>query len=342
MAKIKWLALIGCVSLSSMCVHAAEQPAAKPAESRAVTQKELEAAQRRLDAAAREVARLSQSLSEGMMPDVMFRQALPHRAMLGINLGPRHGSNREDGVDVASVSPGGAADQAGLKAGDVLTQINGKPLTRSSDSSARDKLLQEMQNVDPGQQVKLQYRRDGKLAAVMLTAQPVRDILMAMPPDMPLPPVAVHAPGFRFFTHRIGAFGDLELVSLTPKLGKYFGTDQGLLVVRAPAEAKLPIEEGDVIQDIDGRKPTSPSHAMRILSSYQGGEKIKIGVLRDHRRMSIDTTAPEGNGDMEFERGMPPPPPGTRARPGFEGATFEQELPDLPLEFEQGSEGIAT
>jgi S1-C subfamily serine protease len=343
MAKINWWALIAGASLISTYAHAAEQQAQKPAESREETQKKLEAAQQRLDAAAREVAQLSQSLSEGMMPDIMFRQGFPHRAMLGINLGPRQGSNREDGVDVASVSPGGPADQAGLKAGDVLTQINGKTLNRSNESSARDKLLLEMQNVNPGQDVKLQFRRAGKTSTATLKAQPVHDMLMTMPPEMPVPPVALHAPGFRFFTHRIGPFGDLELVSLTPKLGKYFGTDQGLLVVRVPQEAKLQIEEGDVIQDIDGRKPTSPSHAMRILSSYQGGEKIKIGVLRDRKRVTVDTTAPEGNGDMEFDGGSPPPPPGVHARPGLEGATFELEIPDLPSEFEQERfEDIAT
>ena len=34
-----------------------------------------------------------------------------------------------------------------------------------------------------------------------------------------------------------GVFGSAELVPMTPKLGQYFGTRHGLLVVRAPTTA---------------------------------------------------------------------------------------------------------
>src|SRR4051812_16811702 len=116
---------IGVCALGAHLASAADTQAPKGEPSREETQRQLEAAQKRLDAAAREVAQLSQSLSEGMMPDVMRLQGFPHRAMLGINLGLRESSVREDGVEVASVSPGGPAEQAGIKAGDVLTKING-------------------------------------------------------------------------------------------------------------------------------------------------------------------------------------------------------------------------
>jgi len=90
-----------------------------------------------------------------------------------------------------------------------------------------------------------------------------------------------------------GVFGSAELVPMTPKLGQYFGTDTGLLVVRAPDDSRLKLEDGDVIVDIDGRTPSSPSHALRILSSYQPGEKLKLNVLRAKKRMSFEITVPE-------------------------------------------------
>ena len=62
-------------------------------------------------------------------------------------------------------------------------------------------------------------------------------------------------------------FRALELVPVTPKLGQYFGTDKGLLVVRAPAEAGAKLEEGDVLLTIGGRTPENPRHAFRILGS---------------------------------------------------------------------------
>ena len=103
-----------------------------------------------------------------------------------------------------------------------------------------------------------------------------------------------------------GPLGEMELVSLTPQLGRYFGTDKGVLVVRAPKDFKL--EDGDVILAIDGRAPTSGSHATRILGSYQPGEKIAIKVMRQQKTVNVDTTLPE--------RG----PPGTRGARDMKGS----------------------
>ena len=66
-----------------------------------------------------------------------------------------------------------------------------------------------------------------------------------------------------------GEFGGIELASITPKLGAYFGTNEGVLVVQAPENEVFKLEDGDVIQSIDGRKPDDGAHALRILRSYQ-------------------------------------------------------------------------
>ncbi len=66
-----------------------------------------------------------------------------------------------------------------------------------------------------------------------------------------------------------------------------------MLVVRAPSDARLRLEEGDVIVDIDGRVPSSPAHAMQILASYQAGEMLKLNVLRMKKRINFDITIPE-------------------------------------------------
>ena len=88
-------------------------------------------------------------------------------------------------------------------------------------------------------------------------------------------------------------FRSLELVPITPKLGQYFGTDKGLLVVRAPAAAGSKLEEGDVILTIGGRTPENPRHAFRILGSYQPSEQVKVEVLRQRKRMTVEMQVPE-------------------------------------------------
>lgn len=261
--------------------------------SRAATEQKLEAAQKRLDEAAREVAELSMSLSDHVIPHVRaFRAGGPPHAVLGVNVGRGEGKDIDDGVTIASVSPGGGADKAGLKANDVIVELNGKSLRREGDQSPRAKLLAGMREVKPGDKVSVRYRRADKVNTATVVAEAPHDRLFTRAfafrgePGMPLPHMSV----LRSFE---GAFGSAELVPMTPKLGQYFGTEQGLLVVRAPDDARLKLEEGDVILDIDGRTPTSVGHALRILSSYQAGEKLKLNVLRAKKKMSFDITVPE-------------------------------------------------
>jgi len=87
-------------------------------------------------------------------------------------------------------------------------------------------------------------------------------------------------------------WGDLELVNLNPDLGEYFGTKEGVLVVKAPGDSSLPVRSGDVILSIAGRKPTSPSHAMRILHSYEAGETVSLDIVRKQKRMTVTWKVP--------------------------------------------------
>lgn len=273
------------------------------AESREVLQHKLEEAQKRLDTAAREVAELSMSLSDGFVPAPPLPPPPPNSGFLGIVLAA-DGGNRTEGVEVASVSPGGGAAQAGIKPGDVLIQIDGESLAREGSTSPHEKLLAYMRTVKPDQKVKVRYKRGDKTHDAEVVARPMRNHVFTF---SGAPSVGTHA-----FVHRLpeigfrradGVFGSAELVAITPKLGQYFGTDKGLLVVRAPDDSRLKIEEGDVILDIDGRVPSSPSHAFRILSSYQGGEKLKLSVLRQKKKLTFEIVIPEDQGRSEMRPG---------------------------------------
>lgn len=284
----------------------------KAEPSRAEMEQKLEAAQKRLDEAAREVADLSMSLSDHVMsPMHAFRAGRPPHAVLGVNLGRRDEKAADDGVEIASVSPGGGADKAGLKANDVIVELNGRSLKREGDQSPREKLLAGMREVKPGDKVSVRYRRDSKVNTATVTAEAPHDHVFTRAFAARGAP-GMHFPNMAFLRRFDGAFGSAELVPMTPKLGQYFGTDQGLLVVRAPDDARLKLEEGDVILDIDGRTPKNASHALRILGSYQPGEQVKLNVLRAKKKMTFDITVPESSwekpvgrlGAPDFEIGM--------------------------------------
>jgi len=99
-------------------------------------------------------------------------------------------------------------------------------------------------------------------------------------------------PGMDFEFSFGSPWGDLELASLNADLGEYFGTRDGVLVVRAPADSGLPLKGGDVILSIGGRKPTSPTHAMRILRSYDEGETVSVEIMRKQKRMTLAWKVP--------------------------------------------------
>src|SRR5579863_1677533 len=69
----------------------------------------------------------------------------------------------KNGVLVQTVQPGGPADKAGLKAGDIITQIDGRGVKDGDD------LVNEIASRRPGSTVRLGYMRDGKQGDTTVT-----------------------------------------------------------------------------------------------------------------------------------------------------------------------------
>jgi S1-C subfamily serine protease len=80
----------------------------------------------------------------------------------------------------------------------------------------------------------------------------------------------------------------LELAPLNPRLGSYFGTSEGVLVVDVGDPAPLGLKAGDVVLSVDGRKPADPGHLMRILRSYGPGESARLEIMRQRKRMTLE------------------------------------------------------
>jgi predicted metalloprotease with PDZ domain len=257
---------------------------AAPADSKANLEAQLEAARRELEQAAHEVARLSAELSGQLIDRAVIPYIEPH-AIIGVQLERATGA---PGARVREVSPGGPAAEAGIRPGDVITAVNGAEL--SSGEPTRQ-VVRIMRDVRPDTRVSVRVMRDGKVHDYLLTAREAPGPL-DLPSLLDLPALPEVRGAFMF--HR--PLMDMELATLTPRLGSYFGSDKGVLVVRAPADGALKLEDGDVILAIDGREPTSGSHATRILGSYQPGEKIVLRILRQHKTLQLDATLPPNSG----------------------------------------------
>ena len=284
---------------------------------RAALEQQLQAARAQLDRSAREVAELSRQLYGGGTGDfARFMHGGPRGSMLGINIGG--GAPREEGVEVMGVSPGGPAEGAGLRVGDVVVAVNGQALRRTGERPASLQLVEYLRAIAPGTAVKVEYLRDGKRHTASVTTATAEPPVMRVLRERMAGPLGDHPPLLPGFEGMLGPrrpFGGLELVPMTSKLGAYFGTDRGLLVVRAPQGEGLPLEEGDVLQTIGGRTPETPGHAFRILQSYQPGEKVKLGVLRQRKSLVLEATVPAAASDGEGPRPVRPPPPPPAPRP---------------------------
>ena len=264
---------------------------------------EVEVRMREAEAALAEAAQQVAELSIRQLPRVATIERIMrggHGPVLGITIGADDDDGPVEGVAILGVSPGGAAAESGLRAGDIITAINSELLTADNDREANEKLLDFMQGVEEGDELTIEYLRNGKSQTVEVSPRSMHGGVFAFEfdgsdfsaPGFPVRPNAREFENFLWISGGSG-LGDMELVKLTERLGSYFGTDEGLLIVRAPKNEELKLQDGDVIQSIDGRSPTSVNHAMRILGSYQSGETVNIEIMRDKRKRTISIDVPD-------------------------------------------------
>jgi len=210
------------------------------------------------------------------------------------------------GARIEGITPGGPAEKAGLKAGDVITRFNttslgGARAEQDEDSGPGMKLIELAHSLEPGDTAQIEYRRGNDSRKATIVAEDLGGALamgdlhgrLQQLEEM-MPRVRV-GPGDAFEFAFGSPWGGIELVKLNPDLGDYFGTREGVLVVRAPEDSTLSLKGGDVILSIGGRKPSSPEQAMRILRSYDTDETVTLDVMRKQKHVTVNWKVPDEN-----------------------------------------------
>src|SRR5204862_7681241 len=100
------------------------------------------------------------------------------------------------GAKIEGVTPGGPADKAGLKVGDVITKFNGTSLaaakTEDEDESGPGRKLVELaRKLAPDDTVQVEYRRGNDTKQATLVAA---DLGPRVRTEMPGPPAIARAP----------------------------------------------------------------------------------------------------------------------------------------------------
>ena len=287
------------------------------------------------------------ALPEQQFADMLV--ALQERAKgarLGISLG-NWADGPVEGLNVLSVSPGGPAEKAGLRSEDLLTSINGESLAGPSGEQSYEQLRDMLAETEPGSEVSVGYRRDGDDQEIRIKTDAWTQIVAGRSLTAPRRfgeraegwarrlansfsgadvdvEVDVDDGGGRArrevrvrrvptdllsFSDMAWRLGGLQVAELTPALGEYFGVNEGLLVVRAPENMDIGLEDGDVIRKIGGRTFRDARQATRILRSYEPGEEVELEVTRHKRSRTVRFELPERPGSVTRGNLLSPPAP---------------------------------
>lgn len=228
-------------------------------------------------------------------------------------------NSEDDGVRITGVVSGSPAEAAGLKVGDLMTELDGRDIGAEATSGA------SIMDHRPGDRVTVTVERDGKklklpvtlgsrpgsmeidldedmtpfgLAGDLLGGLHELKGLEALKSLRGLPcvtdPADCVGSGFSF------AFGEkprlgVLLESMSPQLAEYFGTEagKGLLVMDVVAEtpaARAGVKAGDVLLRVGTQDIRQASDVRTGLQDVSKGESATVEVLRRGRREAITVT----------------------------------------------------
>jgi serine protease Do len=169
----------------------------------------------------------------------------------------------EKGALVREVMPGSPAEKAGVKLGDVIEKVDGRPMEGSS-AVQREVLTKKI-----GQKVDLSVWRDGKETHLAMTTA-----------ELPGDKEGAHAQNERGAAKaKLG----LGLQSLTPDLAERMGISRsakGAVITQvrpnSPAQ-EAGLKEGDIVVEVDRRPVANAEEATRLLSADRpGGHLMRV------------------------------------------------------------------
>ncbi len=208
------------------------------------------------------------------------------KAMLGVMTDP---TSEKVGALVKDVTPGSAAEKAGLQSGDVITRVDGKAI-----KDPQMLVMEIMAQHDAGDVVTINYERNGKQQTTQAKLMPV-DPKIGMrhfrfdPEDGDMPNMMLR--GFPF-----AAGVDMNE---TPKLGvsaedRADGEGVRVLGVKpGSAAASAGIKEGDVVTRLDREKVGSVDELQMKLRSMKGGDKVQLEYQRAGKLTTTDVLLPK-------------------------------------------------
>jgi len=207
-------------------------------------------------------------------------QSLDEDLASGLKLGSKRG------VLVNDVSPGGPADRAGIRRGDVILEFEG---TEVKDA---DHLQSLVAGRDPGSPATLRIHRDGKDRKVSAG--------LGERPSNPQQAMrgGSESEGDQETKSTPAASLGFSVEPLTPALARehgYTGEGGGVVggVDRGGPASQKNIRRGDLIQEVNGKAITSVKEFEAAIKDLKPGEAALLLILRDETTFFTAVRVPE-------------------------------------------------
>jgi serine protease Do len=183
----------------------------------------------------------------------------------------------EHGVVVNQVEPRSPAERAGLKRGDVIVAVDGKPIRTG------DELVAIVSESDVGARLKVDYLRDAKPSSTVVEVGDRSKVISELnePPES--------AEGEEQPPETIGGPLGLSVRSLTAEQKKelaqqlHLDGPQGVLVTSLKSDgfaADLGIQRGDIILSINHRPVASAEDFARLQAQLKPGTDVLVLIAR--------------------------------------------------------------
>lgn len=334
--------LLAIALLATLATCVVAQTPAADADSQAA----LAIAREELAEAAKRVAELQGDFDQDRVATrIQIESRIARRPVMGVLLAP----DPQAGVRIAGVTPDGPAAKKGLKSGDRLISVNGKPIAGGDATQRLADARVRLNALDAKTPVAIGYARNGRTVAASIVPELDPRVFMWNSSDRTLGrysgPVFIRrgdagelqieadaieietlgmSPPMRREIRTIGStercgkdgcefpmltealrWNGLNLATVDAQLGRYFGTDSGVLVLSA-GEDLAGLQAGDVIRKLDGKQVATPREAMAALRAKPAASDVQVEYLRDKEPAQAKIKVPKA---MPFRIPAPPAPP---------------------------------
>ncbi len=178
----------------------------------------------------------------------------------------------DNGVLIAEVFEGDPAEEAGIRANDIILDINGKPVDSSRD------LTRLIAGLGVGSEAKVKVNRGGKVKTFKVKiARRDSDKLLASGDD---------------HSGRTESKLGVEVSDITPEISKQFnlGDSAGVIVVDVDPDskgAKADIAKGDIIMEINHQPVENVSDYNELIDDVKDGSAIQMYLRRMNKGFMV-------------------------------------------------------